>query len=347
MDDMPFDSDHLITAERLEELHQAALGGPLLVMTHDNPDPDALASGAALKVLFESVWGIPVDLGYSGLIDRAENKAMLNILTPDWLPLESLNDLSAYAAIALVDTQPRAGNNRLPANLLPQIVFDHHHPIRDGLEQVRFLDIRTEMAATSSIIYQYLEAAGAHLDALLSTAVFYGIQTDTQGLSRGGSVQDQEIYLKLLTQIDRQKLSEVAQAGLPREYFKSFSDGLKATRIYGRAVCACLGHLPRPDFVSEMADVMIRLQGAQAALCIGEHGGVIYLSLRTQNTAEDAGWMIQYMIPEGGKAGGHGTMAGGQIFLQSNNADRVMEEVRLKFLQVLGESGPGEALLAD
>lgn len=347
MADMPFENDNPISAERLGELRQAARGGPLLVMTHDNPDPDALASGAALQVLFESMWGIPVHLGYSGLIDRAENKAMLHILTPNWLPLESLRDLQTYPAIALVDTQPRAGNNRLPGNLLPQIVFDHHHPIRDGLEQVRFLDIRTEMAATSSIIYQYLEAAGVRLDPLLATAIFYGIQTDTQGLSRGGSLQDQEIYLKLLSLIDRQKLSDVAQAGLPREYFRAFTNGLKATRVYGRAVCACLGSLPRPDFVSEMADVLIRLQDTHAALCIGEHGGVIYLSLRTQNSSKDAGWLIQHMIPSDGKAGGHGMMAGGQIPLQSNNAEPVMEEVRVKFLEVMGESGQGEDLISN
>ena len=347
MADIFFKNSNPISQERLEELRQAAQGGPLLVMTHDNPDPDALASGAALRVLFETAWGIPVLLGYSGLIDRAENKAMLKILTPNWLPLKSLGEIRAYSAIALVDTQPCAGNNRLPGNLLPQIVFDHHHPIRDGLEQVRFLDIRTEMAATSSIIYQYLEAAEVRLDTLLSTAIFYGIQTDTQGLSRGGSLQDQGIYLKLLSLIDRQKLSEVAQAGLPREYFKAFTDGLQATRIYGRAVCACLGSLPRPDFVSEMADVLIRLKGTRAALCIGEHGEVVYFSLRTQNTSKDAGWLIQTMIPPEGKAGGHGTMAGGQIRLHAGTKEEVMELVRKNFLQVMGEKDDGEELLAE
>ncbi|MCZ7550995.1 MAG: hypothetical protein B6D39_11735 [Anaerolineae bacterium UTCFX2] len=338
--------DDKISTVSLEKLKNTVGRGPALIMTHDNPDPDALASGSALAALFEKAWNIKAQPVYSGLIARPENKAMLEILTPEWARYDPAAQIDQYPIVALVDTQPGAGNNRLPAGFTPQIVIDHHYPIRDGLDGVKFLQIQTEIGATCSIVYQYLEAAGVEVGSRLATAIFYGIQTDTQGLSRGGSPVDQEIYLKLVNQIDRKKLIEVVQAGLPRDYFQAFSDALKATWIYGSAVVANLGDLHRPDFVAEMADALVRLEHVRAVLCLGYHQGVLYLSLRTPNSEPDAGLMIQRIIVADGKAGGHGTMAGGQIRIGDKSSQEIASIVQARFLQVMGETGAGERLLS-
>lgn len=112
-----------ITQVRLDRLREAAGNGPVLILTHDNPDPDSLATGKGLAALL-SVWGIPSRMVYSGLVARAENRAMLNRLTPEWEHSDTLEFLDEYPAIALVDSQPTAGNNRLPAPVLPTIVID-------------------------------------------------------------------------------------------------------------------------------------------------------------------------------------------------------------------------------
>lgn len=335
-----------ISTEHLEKLKAAVGHGPALIMTHDNPDPDALASGSGLAALLIEAWGVEAQPVFSGLVARAENKAMLEILTPEWKPFNPASDLRRYPIIALVDTQPGAGNNSLPSAYIPQIVIDHHYPIRDGLERVKFLDIRTEMGATCSLVYQYLVAAGVEVGSQLATAIFYGIQTDTQGLSRGGSSIDQEIYLKLVNQIDRERLIEVMQAGLPRDYFQAFSDGLKATWVFGRAVVAYMGELHRPDFVAEMADTLVRLEHVRAVLCMGYHQGILYLSLRTPSSEPDAGVMIQRIITPNGKAGGHGTMAGGQIRLETEDPQEIAAIIQHRFLQVMGETEDGARLLS-
>jgi nanoRNase/pAp phosphatase (c-di-AMP/oligoRNAs hydrolase) len=343
--EMSEDYQNLVTQERLQALRAAAGAGPLLVLTHDNPDPDAMASGSALAALCSKLWNVQTRLAYSGLVARAENKTMLAVLTPEWEPIENINDLYLFPACALVDTQPGSGNNSLPSDLVPRIVIDHHHPIRDGLDNIQFLDIQTEMGATSSIVYQYLEAAGIEPGPTLSTAIFYGIQTDTQSLSRSGSSIDQEIYFKLLSRIDREKLIQVIQAGLPREYFKAFNEGLKATRVYGKAVISYLGQLHRPDFVAEMADALIRLEDARAVLCLGYHDDLLYLSLRTPTVENDAGHLIQAIVTPNGKAGGHGTIAGGQIRINDKSVEKTVREVQNRFLQLMKESGRGEKLL--
>jgi len=328
----------------LEHLRTAAGSGPMLILTHDNPDPDALASGKALATLLKSAWNIPSRLLYSGLVLRAENRAMLDLLTPEWEPGDIPADLDRYKSVALVDTQPGAGNNRLPAGFVPQIVIDHHLPVREIPGMVPYIDVQPEIGATVTLLDQYLQAAGVVLDSDLATAMFYGLKTDTRGLSRGTSLADTTVYLSLLDQIDRSKLIQIEQAGLSREYFQAFNKGLSAAQVYDKSVVANLGMMHRPDLAAEMADLLIRLDTARAALCLGIHEQTLYLSIRTGPLGEDAGLLVQQVIVSPGKAGGHGTMAGGQVSLAGQEAGNLAEAIVQRFLRVMGETGKGESL---
>jgi nanoRNase/pAp phosphatase (c-di-AMP/oligoRNAs hydrolase) len=330
-------TENPITAERLSQLRSAAGEGPLLILTHDSPDPDALASGNAMGFLCEQAWEIPCELAYTGLVARAENRTMLHLLTPKWRRVEDLSDLSRFSGVALVDTQPAAGNNRLPEGIIPQIVIDHHHPVREGLGRVAYADVRPDLGSTTTMLFQYLEAADITPNADLATAMFYGLQTDTKGLARGATIADELAYIQLLAWLDREKLIQVEQAGLPREYFQAISDGLQATRLYGSAVIAFLGAMHRPDRAAEMADILIRLEHAKAVLCLGTHDETLYLSLRTQPPGKDAGLLVQHIVTASGKAGGHGAMAGGQVPLDERSTDSLVDEIEGRFLDVMGE----------
>jgi nanoRNase/pAp phosphatase (c-di-AMP/oligoRNAs hydrolase) len=330
--------------KRLAQLRAIAGTGPVLILTHDNPDPDALASGKAFATLLKSAWNIPSELIYSGLVQRPENRAMLNILTPEWQHSDVLPEFDQYSALALIDTQPGAGNNRLPVTYTPQIVIDHHHPMRDVLNMVPYLDVRPEIGAAATLMDQYLEAVGIVPDSDLATAMFYALKTDTRGLSRGASAIDKIVYLKLLAQIDHSKLIQIEQAGLPQAYFRAFSQGLHAAQVYNQSVVAYLGTMHIPDLTAEMADLLIRLEGARAVLCLGVHENTLYLSIRTEPMGQDAGLLIQDVIVFPGKAGGHGTMAGGQVPLDGNEINHLVNEIVSRFLQVMGEAGESESL---
>jgi len=337
---------HQLKIEQLQAFRKALGSGPVMILTHSNPDPDALASGAGLAYLIGEIWGIKVQLAYSGLVGRSENKAMMELLTPGWQHLDTIVDLYTYACYVLVDTQPGTGNNILPNHISPCAVIDHH-PVRTNLDCIPFVDIRTNCGATSSIVYLYLEMAGCTLDANLATALFYGIQTDTQSLSRSGSSVDRDVYFMLLGLIDQDRLARVLQAGVPREYYQSFYDGLRSSRVYKSAVVSFLGSIDRPDFPAELADFLIRLEGIQAVLCLGHHAGVLFISLRTKADGVDAGMLVQKIVEPLGTAGGHGNYAGGQITLDGKKAEDLAEIVRQKFLVFLGEPDKGEDLLSS
>jgi len=334
-----------INQSHLEKLRSVVGNGPVLILTHDNPDPDSLASGKALATLLREAWGIPSQLVYSGLVARAENQAVLKHLTPEWEHNDILPDLKKYSAVAQVDTQPGAGNNRLNSVQANHIVIDHHYPVRELIDTVTYTDIRTEMGSTATMLFQYLEAAGIEPDPILATAMFYGLKTDTRSLSRGASPADEIAFLELLHHLDHQELSRVELASLSHEYFRAFDRGLHATRLFGRVVITRLGLMEQPDFAAEMADILIRLQSAQAALCLGQHRDTLQISLRTEPMGENAGKIIQQLITPPGKAGGHGTMAGGQAPLDGQEIEHLLTEIERRFLDVMGETGEGVGLI--
>lgn len=345
MIDLNIHLNNPIDQARMEELRRVAGKGPVLILTHDNPDPDALASGKALAFLFQNAWGISSRLIYSGLVARAENQVLLSHLTPEWEYSGNLPDLKNYSAVAQVDTQPGAGNNRLNTIQPAHIVIDHHHPVRDMVDAVPFADVRTDIGATVTMIYQYLDAARLQPDPVLATAMFYGLKTDTRGLSRGASPADEVAFVRLLHRLDQRELSNVELASLSHEYFRSFSRGLHATRIHGGALISRLGNMEQPDFAAEMADNLIRLDGIQAALCHGVHKDTLHISLRTRSRSQDAGLIIQQVVVPPGKAGGHGKMAGGQIPLAGQEVESLVASIEKRFLGAMGESDEAVNLL--
>ena len=58
--------------DRLTQLKNAAGSGPVLILTHDNPDPDAIATGWAIHFLIKECLDRKVRLVAGGAVVRAE-----------------------------------------------------------------------------------------------------------------------------------------------------------------------------------------------------------------------------------------------------------------------------------
>ena len=129
MDNYSIVSKNPITSEQLFEFRQCLKNGPVLITTHDNPDPDALASGKAISVLINNLWGIPTELVYTGIVGRAENRSMLKLLTPEWRHVDKFQVISKFSAVVFIDCQPGLKTGVKIENNLPVLVIDHHYPI--------------------------------------------------------------------------------------------------------------------------------------------------------------------------------------------------------------------------
>ncbi len=305
-----------VTRERsavLRELVEAAPGASWLVLTHDNPDPDALASAALLERLLHQVYRRKVTVAYGGIVGRAENREMVKTLGLGFRHVRGL-DFGRFRRFALVDTQPRTGNNQLPESIRPDLVFDHH-PLRQASQAARFLDVRPEYGATATILTEHLLAAGARPSRPLATALVYAIRSETQDFSREFAPPDKAIYDAFFPEINQRALGRIQNARLPLAYLRNLHDALEHLESVGNLVISHLGPIDHPDIVPEVADLLLRLEGKTWSLATGLFGDRIYLSIRTTNGRADAGRVMRALVGRRGKGGGHGMMAGGWVDL--------------------------------
>ncbi|MCB1036668.1 MAG: DHH family phosphoesterase, partial [Acidobacteria bacterium] len=255
--------------------------GRWLILTHDNPDPDSLASAFLLSRVLHQGLKQKVTLAYSGIIGRAENREMVRTLGFRFSHLRHLN-LKQYKHFALVDTQPRTGNNSLPEDIVPTLVIDHH-PMRRATAQVPLSDIRTEYGATATILAEYLLASGLTPSKPGATATVYAIRSETQDFARESPGPDKAIHDLMLARANKRLLGKIQSAPLPATYFRNLHEALENLQSVDTLVLSHLGVVEQPDIVPEIADLLLRLEGKTWALCTGLYGQRIYLSIRTTN----------------------------------------------------------------
>lgn len=303
--------------ERVDQLLMAvASGSRALICTHDNPDPDSIASAFALGRLLEERKGIPFTLTYGGVLGRAENRAMVRLLKVPLVPIARV-DLSEFDVVGLVDTQPEVGNHSLPPEQCggKKVICIDHHPARLLSKNATFSDVGGDYGATSTVLTAYLDAAGVVPDRTLATALFYGIKSDTRDLGREVSDADVWAYSHLAALTDMSMVSAIEHPRLPRAYFAVLMRAIHRAQVTDNIVAADLGEIYIPDMVPETADRLVQAEGLRWGIVVGEHDNQIYCSIRVNDRRYSAGKLVREVIkdyPEG-SAGGHGSMAGMRI----------------------------------
>lgn len=285
--------------------------GSILIITHDHPDPDALAAAFALQHLILVKTGQVATIAFGGVIGRRENLVMVKELEIKVKAIQAI-DLDSFNAVCMVDTQPETGNNSYPADRRVDLVIDHHQ-IKEQTQSCRWVDVRPEYGASASILFEYLQAQDVKIATKLATTLFYAIKSETEDLGRDWTKADRDAYLKLMPLCNNRILHEITRPKSSRGYFKYFETGLRNAKIYGNALVFNLYIIDHPEIVAEIADFLMRVEGIDIVLGLGCYGEEGVLSLRTSRQETHAGILMQTIIKGLGTGGGHSMTAGGQI----------------------------------
>ena len=291
---------------------------PLLILTHDFPDPDALASAWALQHL-ATAYGVESRIVYTGVISRAENRAMAKQLK---MPIHKLKtgELARFKSVALVDTQPAFENNAFPRTRRAAIVIDQHEPIQPVSADLAAID--TSCGATCVILAQALLLQAADIPAPLATALAYGILSDTLDLYRVDRDDVIQTYLRVLRRSDMRALAQIQNTQRSRRFFTTLARGLYVATAYRRVMVAHLGPVTSPEDVAHVADFLLTYDRADWSFCTGRLKGHLYLSLRTEAAGAEAVRALRGVVDAPGDAGGHGSIAGGRMTLGAEDTDR-------------------------
>lgn len=283
----------------------------IVVVMHDNPDPDAIAAGWCLHTLIEVKTKQTVSLVGGGGIVRAENQHMVELLHP---PLELVDEyeFDASTAPVLVDCGFGKSNHIVSrVGVKPVAIIDHHETC-DNCD-VLFRDIRPDAAGTCAITASYLLEQNVPPDAKLATAITYAMRTETRGFETHHSDLDRTILSWLNDRYEPSLLAEIESAPLSRDYYADLVLALQNTFVYDDAALCMLPRASGPEIVGEVADLLIRSRGIYRVLCGAAVGDDLLLSARTERASENATTLLQETLDGLGGSGGHSHRAGGKI----------------------------------
>ncbi len=298
---------------QLRQLHRVLRGiDRLAVVTHDNPDPDAIASAVALARIARGV-GCDADVCYFGDITHQENRAFVNLLEFDLENVDRDASFEAYDGFALVDHSRPGVNDQLAPDTPIDLVIDHHPP-RLPVE-AQFVDLRSDVGSTSTLLVDYLDAGNRGFEQDLATGLLFGIRVDTDEFTREVSVADFEAAATLVSHADLGLLERIESPSVSADTFETLADAITNRRQEGSVLLSCVGRLGNRDALAQAADRLLTIEGVSTTVVYGVLDGTIYASARSRGSGLDLGEILRDAFDQIGSAGGHADMAGAQITL--------------------------------
>jgi nanoRNase/pAp phosphatase (c-di-AMP/oligoRNAs hydrolase) len=287
-------------------------GDELIVVCHNNPDPDCLASAFALARIAAHLGIDERRIVYSGDISHQQNRAFINLLEMNIRPFEAslVTDRPAGTLVAFVDHSTPGANNRVPAGTAIDIVVDHHQA-----EEVRarYVDHRESVGATATILTEYVRDLGIEITPPLATALLFAIRRETLTFLRGTTSAEYTAASVLHDHADRDMLRQLSQPSVSGATVDAIADAIHNRTVRGSVLISHVGRTTERDALPQAADYLATLEGVQTAIVFGIVDDVIHLSARSTDARINLGEVLSKAFSELGSAGGHRGMAGGEV----------------------------------
>lgn len=312
----------------------------VLLLTHNNPDPDSISSAYALKNLLYLIYKKRCTIGYSGIVGRSQNRELVRMCNIKIFNTSLLNP-ARYGCIILVDCQPGAGNVFLPGDYVPDIVVDHHY-MRSFTRKSKIKDIRPQVGSTCTIITEYYKKLHIIPDKNTATSLYYGMKTDTFGTARSNTKLDLEMMSYITPYISLRKLSKIEEPEIPKYYYKNLYKALEKMEIVEDLVFCNIDEVRNADLIAEMSDFLIRMRDIKWSFVIGYVNKLCYFSMRCKLSRKIVGGIATQITKGIGSGGGHLRSAGGQIPLESKEYTDIVSIVKKRLFHILYKDQTGE-----
>ena len=274
----------------------------ILILLHNEPDPDAIASGLALRNVLRRNKQTAVIAALQG-VSRPENVRMLNLLDIHVEVIKS-EEVANYERVAMVDVQPHYFNGVIDR---VDLVIDHH-PEQTGYVAV-FKDIRPDYGSTSTILTEHLRAVDANISERTATAMLYAITSDTLFFNRQANRVDLEAFSYLYPLADAALIRKMEGAEITMERLEYVLKAKQNGQMVEQVFCAFLGTSPREDFIPYVADFYLQLENVKWTIVSGIVNDSLVMSVRNLGYSRNAGEFVRKYFAHIGSAGGHRAMA--------------------------------------
>ena len=248
-----------------------------LVVMHDFPDPDAIASAFAHQLISRE-FDIEVDITYDGKISHQQNIALVRLLGINLTPYDSSLELAAYQGAVFVDNQGTSSEEIvqvLEAAGTPVLMVVDHHEAQERLKPA-FSDIRRTVGSTATIYAQYLEQGLVTMNKsrrehmITATALMHGLMADTTGFIRA-SAEDFHSAGFLSQFVDIDLLSQIMSQSRSKHVMDVIQQALANRLMTENFSIAGIGYLRAADrdAIPQAADFLLTEENVHTAIVYG------------------------------------------------------------------------------
>lgn len=292
-----------LTRARVQQYQRYfADAGRVLILLHNDPDPDALASGLALRALLRRTKTTAIIGAMQGMT-RPENIRMANLLDIQ-VEIVTPAAFASFDRIATVDVQPHYFADYVDR---VDLVIDHH-PEQPGYSAA-FKDIRPDYGSTCTILTEHLRAVDCNISERTATAMLYAIKSDTLFFARHTNRVDLEAFTFLYPLADPALIRKMEGAEMTMERLEHILRATRSGCLEGQVFCGFLGEVPREDLITYAADFFLQLEDVKWAILAGIVQDTLIVCVRNLGYTRNAGEFVKRWFGDLGSAGGHRSMA--------------------------------------
>jgi len=303
----------------------------MAILIHRSPDPDSIASAAALRSIAESR-GVEADILYEGEIGHQENRAFVNLLGIELVSEDDV-EMDDYDTIALVD-YAKGGE---PDTEDIDVLLDHYEH-ENGELDAPFTDVRPNVSATSTILTKYIQELDLTLGQEVATALLYGIRAETLDFKRDTTPADLTAAAYLYPFADHDTLEQVESPSMSPETLDVLAEAIRNREVSGSHLVSNAGFIRDRDALAQAAQHLLNLEGITTTAVFAIADDTIYLAARSKDIRMNIGRVLNDAFGEMGEAKGHSTDASVEIPLGIFTGIETSDDNRETLLQLTEEA---------
>ena len=280
----------------------------IVIQCHDNPDADALGSGFALMWYLKKKGKEPKFVyGGRAPISKSNLVLMKNNLG---IEAEYVKEISKPQLLITVDCQ--YGESNVTKFEADKIAVIDHHQVSGPLPPLS--EVRSNYGSCSTVMYELMNQEGIDIneDEDLSTALFYGLMTDTGGFTEVSHPSDKD-----LRDFAKPRQSDIIlfkNSNLSRDELIIAGDALKHAYYNEEKNYAIVEAKPcDPNILGIISDMLLEVDSVNTCLVYSVLDFGIKISVRSCIKEVKASEMAAFITNGFGGGGGHVVKAGGLL----------------------------------
>ncbi|MBO4863647.1 MAG: DHH family phosphoesterase [Eubacterium sp.] len=292
------------------KLHELLSFNDIVIQCHDNPDADALASGYALYTYLKKNGKDPRFI-YRGRWKIGKFCLMLMMEALE-IPISYEPDFDEVPEL-LVLTDCQYGQKNVTTTEAKTIAVIDHHQISGELPPLS--EVRSRLGSCSTLMWDMLREEGISLDdnVKLSTALYYGLYTDTNKLSEVSHPLDRDMIDSLI--INKSLVKEMSNSNITLGELKITGKAILGSEYSKEHRYLIIQAEPcDPVILGVMSDFSMETENVDICVAYYDSPTEVKFSVRSCVKEVHADEVADYIADGFGGGGGHIYKAGGILW---------------------------------